>query len=371
MFGTYPPDRDGGAGFLGRYSAALAEAGARVHVITTMQEGRVERLDDGNGVVVHRVVADWRLRSARETLRRVTPILQQERIDVVHVFFPDAIFQAQYQVPILIGIRSVPLVTTFWNLGIGRRSPMRIRAEAVALLARSSVVTSHDPLYLRALQHLVGWARPVRWLPVGSNIALSPSGPREELRRKLGLPDDTPLLSYFGYLDFTRGAEDLYTALAMLRRSQDVRLVMVGGAARDVAYKHEAERRGLGGAVIWTGFLPEQDAADALAATDLCVLPYRRNSIGRSALAAALTLGVPTVLGGVPSGIAPLVPDEHVALVPPGDTDQLAAMIASLLRDPVRRAQLGAGGREAASFFAWDRIAAAGLGVYREVIQER
>jgi D-inositol-3-phosphate glycosyltransferase len=166
--------------------------------------------------------------------------------------------------------------------------------------------------------------------------------------------------------------EDLFGALAGLRREADVRLLMVGATGEhEPAYRRLAELLGVDDAVRWTGYLPAPEAADVLAAVDLCVLPYRRNSLGRSALAAALELGVPTVLGGVPGGVAPLRPGEHIALVPPGDAVALETTLSRLLRDGHRRASLAAGARRASRLFAWPRIAATALGVYRQAVTYR
>ena len=52
---------------------------------------------------------------------------------------------------------------------------------------------------------------------------------------------------------------------------------------------------------------------------------------------------VATSVGGVPDLVGDGV---HGLLVPPGDPDALAATLAMLLRDPERRAALGAAGRE-------------------------
>lgn len=369
--GTFPPDRTGGADFVARFAPALAALGPHVHVITSAHGGP-EQESYGDGVTVHRAIGDWTLSdNGRKALRRVNELLRRERADIVHVLFPDSVLQATYQVPAGIGLGRLPLVTTFWNIGLGRRSPLRIKLEAAALLGRSAVLTSHDPSYLTALQRITGWAKPVRWLPVGTNIAPEARRARNAVRRELGLRD-APCLGYFGQLDFTRGIEDLLEALARVRRDGiPARLVMLGGAdsARYERYRELCDRLGLEDAVAWTPYLEAQRAAEVLASVDLCVLPYRRNSLGRSALVAALQLGVPTLLAGTPRGVAPLVPGQDVELVPPGDTGRLAGEIARLLGDQERRDRLAAGARKASAHFAWPRIAETALGVYREALE--
>ncbi len=371
MFGTFPPEQNGGADFVARFAPALAERGTRVHVITSTGMGP-KRESFSENVTVHRTVDDWTLaENGRKTLRRVNELLRSEGVDIVHVLFPDSVLQATYQLPAAIGLRHVPLVTTFWNLGLGRRSPLRIKLEALALIGRSAALTSHDPGYLSALRRIAGRVKPVHWLPVGTNIAPEARRGPNAVRRELGLRY-VPCLGYFGQLDFTRGVEDLFEALGHVRRGGiDARLVMLGGAdsARFESYRALAERLGLGDAVVWTPYLGAQQAAEVLSAVDLCVLPYRRNSLGRSALAAALQLGVPTVLAGTPERVAPLVPGRDVELVPPGEPGELAAAISSLLDDAERRQRLAAGASEAARLFAWPRIADAALGIYRKTLE--
>jgi 1,2-diacylglycerol 3-alpha-glucosyltransferase len=373
VFGTFPPDRDGGADFVARFAPALAAQGARVHVVTSTGGGP-DRERFGENVTVHRAVGDWRMSErGREALRDVNELLRSEGVEIVHVLFPHSDLHGSYQLPAAIGLRHIPLVTTFWNLSLGRRSPLTLKLEALGLLARSAVLTSHDPGYLSALRRIAAGQKPVHWLPVGSNIAEETRRAPGAVRRELGLRD-VPVLVYFGHLDFTRGIEDLFGALASLRRGgSDARLIMLGGAdsVRSDNYRRLGERLGIGDAVVWTPYVGAQQAAELLAAADLCVLPYRRNSLGRSAVAAALRLGVPTVLAGSPDRVAPLVPGRHVELVRPGAPMELGAAVARLLDDPERRERLAAGAREAARLFAWPRIAEAALGVYRQAISRR
>jgi glycosyltransferase involved in cell wall biosynthesis len=372
VFGTFPPERNGGADFVARFSDALAEHGAVPNVLTSPSPGAPEREELDSGVIVHRVVDEWALSSsARKAVRRIDELLVAERVDVLHVFFPDSVLQSRYQVPAALGLGRIPLVTTFWNLGLGRRSPAAIKLEALALLARSAVLTSHDPRYLRALRLGAGWARPVHWLPVGTNLDRPAGRDAAAVRARLGV-GDAALLGYFGHLDFTRGIEDLFQALALLRRRRDVRLAMIGATGeRGGRYRSLARELGIDGAVVWTGYLPAADAADTLAAVDLCVLPYRRNSLGRSALAAAFAVGAPTILGGSPAGIAPLRPGKHVELVAPGDSERLATLVGELLDDPGRRSRLSAGAQSASRLFAWPRIAMSAVSLYREATSRK
>ena len=367
-FGSFPPQRNGGSDFVARFSSELAATGATVHVLTS-SSAAPERETFCDGVTVHRIVDNWHLRGGHASLRRMRAVIEDEDVDVVHVLFPDSEVQGAYQLPALVGRGRIPLVTTFWNLGLGRRSPAPLRLESLALLARSAVLSSHDPLYLAALRRITLGVKPVHWLPVGSNFEHAGSRTRR---------DDRIVLGFFGKLDFTRGVDTLFEAIAQLDRP-GVRLIMLGSAGQPERYATDPrtlaeferlralpERLGIADAVSWTDFLSDESVPDALADLDICVLPYRRNSLGRSALAAALAAGVPVVLGGSPEGVAPLRDGEHIALVPPDDPKALAQTIRTLVDDPDARAMLSAGARRAASHFAWPEIARHALELYRE-----
>ena len=365
-FGTFPPERNGGSDFVARFAPALAAAGCDVHVFTSPAAGAPELEQPRHGVTVHRLVQDWSWPGGRESLRRLDDVLRAVEAQVVHVFFPDSVVGRRYQLVSLIGRGRLPLVTTFWNLGLGRRSPLPLRLAAAGLLARSSVVSSHDPSYIAALRRLLLQRKPVRWLPVGSNFEAAE-------RRRTGGP---LTLGFFGQLDFTRGVDTLLEALALLRRPE-VKLVMLGSAGRPERYEDDGEFRrllalpatlGIAGQVEWTDYLSDEEVPQRLADLDLCVLPYRRNSLGRSALAAALAAGTPVVLGGRADRIGPLVAGRDVALVAPDDAAGLAAELARLIDDSDERKRLAAAARQAASLFSWERIARDALALYREAL---
>jgi glycosyltransferase involved in cell wall biosynthesis len=329
-------------------------------------------------VVVHRVVRDWSpSRRGLGDLRHVDRILKEADVRVLHVLFPDSVNQGSYQLPALLGIGRIPLVATWWNLGLGRHSPMAVRAQSLALLLRARVLTSHDPSYLGVLRR-TALRRPVEWLPVGNNLsAATPVPDRAEARRSLELDEGPLWLGFFGQLDPTRGVEDLFASLQAVRREHDVRLVMIGSAGRPERYHADPQSAaylqhvrslpsalGVEDAVQWTGYLSDDDVIRAFRAIDICVLPYRRNSIGRSALATALETGTPTVLAGTPAGIAPLRPEEHVALVPRRDPTALGATLTRLVEDRGERERLHLGALAGAEFFSWDHVADRAASIY-------
>jgi glycosyltransferase involved in cell wall biosynthesis len=109
------------------------------------------------------------------------------------------------------------------------------------------------------------------------------------------------------------------------------------------------------------------DIAELLAAADLAVLPSRWEA--RSVPAQeALRLGVPlvaTAVGGVPELVG-----DAAELVPYGNAEALARVVARLLGDPAARERMAAAGRvQAASWPTEDDTIAQVLSVYDELTQ--
>ena len=100
------------------------------NVLTSYRELETVESTPAN-VSVHRIIDNWTLMHGRASLERANRIIEREGIDVLHVLFPDSVISHEYELPALIGFNRVPLVTTFWNIGLGRKSPGRTRLESL------------------------------------------------------------------------------------------------------------------------------------------------------------------------------------------------------------------------------------------------
>ena len=110
------------------------------------------------------------------------------------------------------------------------------------------------------------------------------------------------------------------------------------------------------------------DVSDVIAAADLMVLPSVAEAFGL-AITEALYLGTPVVatrVGGIPEIIRD---DTDGLLVPPADSEALAAVVAGLLNDPVALARLAGAGRDAVQErFRFEDMVCAYEGVYDELL---
>jgi glycosyltransferase involved in cell wall biosynthesis len=186
------------------------------------------------------------------------------------------------------------------------------------------------------------------------------------------------LLAYFGFLNQSKGGEELVRALdSLVRRGYDAYLLMIGGQVGDVdptnrAYAEQVrsliQKRGLAKRVHWTGHTSPKEVSANLLAADVMVMPYRDGvSFRRTTFIAALSHGCPVVTTHPAVPLTELRDGENVLLVPPRDVESLARAIARLADDADLRARLSANARTLGHQFDWKQIARQTLEVYQTV----
>jgi glycosyltransferase involved in cell wall biosynthesis len=155
-----------------------------------------------------------------------------------------------------------------------------------------------------------------------------------------------------------KGYDDLLAALALLPSELAWRLVHIGGGDLTARLRSLAARLGLAPRIAWRGALAQPEVLDAYRQADLFVLAAKVTGDGdRDGLPNVLMEAQSQRLACLAtrvSGIPELIEDGATGvLVPPGNPPALARALAGLIRDPARRAALGAAGeRRVRSFFA-------------------
>jgi glycosyltransferase involved in cell wall biosynthesis len=376
--GEYPPAQGGVGDFTRELGRAFVELGHQVHVIT----GKSQDPDPkprSSGVTVHRVVEAW----GWGCWRQVLALAEALGLDVLNLQYQAAAYRMHPAINFVPRRQRRPPVTvTFHDLKVPYLFPKAgpLRWQAVRMLAHRAdgVIVTNQEDYLR----LEGEILPARLslIPIGSNIpaAPPPGYDRDAGRARWGVGPDDLLMGYFGFLNESKGGEELVQALAILvDRGTPAHLLMVGGrvgssdpANRAYAARVENLIAGLGLAerVHWTGYTCPEEVSAALLATDVCILPYRDGvSFRRGTLHACLVHGRAIVT------TRPLVPlpevrdGDNMLLVEPRDAEGLAEAVARLAADRTLRARLAAGAAALAAEFAWERIARHTLVFYRRL----
>jgi glycosyltransferase involved in cell wall biosynthesis len=279
-----------------------------------------------------------------------------------------------------------PVAVTFHDLKVPYLFPKagRLRWWVVRVLARraDAVIVTNREDYLR-LEDEIDRHR-LSLIPIGSNIHPSPPAgyDRDAERARWGIEPEDLLLGYFGFLNESKGGEELVRALHLLvEQDLPAHLLKVGGrvGTSDPTNRACAEKMegliadlGLTQRVRWTGYASPPEVSAALLATDICVLPYRDGvSFRRGTLLACLAHGraIVTTRPAVP--LPEVENRKNMLLVEPQDAEGLARAVAQASADPNLRAQLQEGAKALAAEFTWERIARRTVTLFRELLDAR
>ena len=240
-----------------------------------------------------------------------------------------------------------------WGTGLDRPLPRRAIGAAVA--ARNRVLRDADAFVaMSRLIHdeiVAAGVSPerVRHIPHGVDMdRFRPATPEEkaELRRRLGLPADALIVTFTGRLLRGKGLETLVAAFAL--QKPPAHLVIVGsGTGQALSVEDEIRERvargDLAGRVTMTGRV--ESVEDCLRASDVFAFPSVFEGLGLS-LIEAQACGLACVASRT-GGIVDVIEDgRNGLLVTPGQANDLAAALRSLLSENGRRLALGAAARE-------------------------
>lgn len=194
---------------------------------------------------------------------------------------------------------------------------------------------------------------------VGNGVAL------EKIRR--ARPGSRSEVVFIGRLIEDKGVELLLAALALLDgRSPPVKGRIVGDGPHRSRLEALAAQLGLGDRVRFLGHVDDAALLRHLKGAHMMVLPSVREGFAIAVVEAQAAGVVPIVVRSAHSAATELVQDGVNGLTCDPEPASLAACIATLLEDPVRRAAMAAAGRRSASGRDWDVIAEEMERVYLE-----
>jgi len=201
-------------------------------------------------------------------------------------------------------------------------------------------------------------------------LRFSPAPDRGQVRRRLGLPETSPLLLTVRRLSPRMGLEELVRAMVRVEQAHPEALLLVGGNGQ-LRGRLEQLIAELGlRRTRLLGYIPDQDLPAYYQASDLFIMPsLALEGFGLSTLE-ALACGVPvlgTPVGGTPEILSEVLPEFVLTGTGP---EALAAGILEklpLLPDPGLSQRV----RRYAERFSWDRITDAVEGLFSEIIASR
>jgi glycosyltransferase involved in cell wall biosynthesis len=206
-------------------------------------------------------------------------------------------------------------------------------------------------------------------VPYGVDSKFAPRPAREDLAERWGLRGRQVVL-FFGGLKPRKNLEillDVWTTVAPAH--PDARLLVAGGGALLGELRGRAERLGLAGSVVFTGYVPEAEKADYFNLADVFFFPSAMEGFGLS-VGEAMSSGLPVVAsdrGSIPE----LVVDGEGGFVSdPIDKARFGERLRLLLGDAALRRKLGqANAARIEEGFRWERCVDGTRRVYEATLE--
>jgi glycosyltransferase EpsF len=170
-----------------------------------------------------------------------------------------------------------------------------------------------------------------------------PAGARGLFRRSLGIPEPAPVCLHVGsFFEQKNHAGVIHVFERVVRDVPDAHLVLVGDGPLRKSIEMMIRDRGLEDRVLLLGL--RDDVSAMMSHSDIFIFPSLHEGFPLVALEASAA-GLPVVGSRIP-GLAEAVEDGVTGLLfDTHDVEAMAAAAGGLLKDPSRRASMGAAGR--------------------------
>lgn len=209
-------------------------------------------------------------------------------------------------------------------------------------------------------------------VPAGVPAALPAPTGGAAFRERFGL-GSRRVLTLFGFISPNKGYELTLDILPDL--PDDVIFVIAGGARTDdhAPYQQGLEARiqndpRLKNRVVITGFLSEEEIAEAMAASDMVLVPHTQATNSYSIML-PMTHGKTLLTSDLPTFREIWERIECLEMFRAGDAADYRAKLLALLGDDARREKLAANAKKYAARYSWPKVAASTVRVYKAAIQ--
>lgn len=344
---TYPPDVNGAARFTERLATGLASRGHEVHMIAPSTTGR-PLVEDRDGVIVHRLrsqhyplVDQFMICMPWFASPAIKKILQEVQPDVVHIqgHFLIGRYAAKHATAM-----GIPLVATnhFMPENLVELVPMPRKAQRkVSDIAwwdfartyrKARIITAPTPRAIELLEQRANL----------TGLAISCGIDRDayENASRTAEHDAIPTVLFVGRLDQEKRVGELIKAAAKMPKDLKFRVEIVGDGSYREEWKKLTHDLQLDELVTFRGFIDDDELLKAYGHCDVFVMP------GVAELQSLVTLeamsaGKPVIAANAMALPHLVHPGENGFLFEPGDVDELAEHLLTLLRDPDLRARMG------------------------------
>ncbi len=339
--------------FVERHVALQRQAGWRITVLAP----------DGGHSLWQRWLAYGRV------VAQAGRMLLTGRFDLVHAHYP---FPAGLIGLVLSWVWRKPLVVTSHGYYVSNAAQVGglARWATRLVLRRADRIIAVSSSHKEELLAVVGRSLTDRIECIDMGVWLPPRIPtRNEARAALGVPAETRLIVFIGYLIQRKGVDLLLMAAAALQeKGYDFQLVVGGSGVEETPLRRQAVRSGVADRVQFLGLTPHAEVYAWFTAADIAVVPSRAEPFGLTVLE-AMACGAAVVAADV-GGLQQTVQAGYNGLLfAVEDVAGLTAALERLLQEPETRQQLAAAGRLTAAEYDLRRKATAVATIYQRLLQ--
>jgi len=367
-------DRGGSADLLLKLAAAQRERGCEVAVISGRTVDPVADCQEYHrqtGIKIEfidclqREINPW---LDLQALWRLFRLLRQRRPEIVHLHTAKAGFVGRLAARAA-GLKGV-VYTTHGHIFHGYFNRLKtaifIRMEQLAAACGGLITTLSEMEKQDFVCRRIAPAAQIIPVPNGLDLAPFSAAQRGNVRREIGLDDETPVVAWVGRFEPVKGPEIFLQVCRQLHRQYGSRLkaLMAGDGALNEKIHQERELLGLNDFLLLPGF--RQDIVSLFTDLDLLVVTSINEGFGMVILE-AMAAGKPVVAHDV-GGIAELVVDGETGfLVPAGDVDAICSRLDQLLNDRELYEAMSQAARRQATAYSLSAMADRFEAIYQQV----
>ncbi len=398
--GSYRPDQDGVADYLEKFRHHLARRNISTEIITTHDSAQAVAAP-----AVHGALSEWKLRQLLPLVRKilVTPT------DILHIQHAAGSYRFErpvFLLPLLlrmVGYRR-PIVTTAHEYGWwewepdwfpsswleslkqwGQKRVWWDREDGFLLTGSDAIITTNENITAIMRERLPTLHHRMHTIPIAANLTVAPidkADARQQLRQNCGWPEDSQVVTFFGFLHPIKGIEPLVQGFCqVVNRFPNARLLLMGGVEtlalggqKATKYWQKVQQQvqdlNLTAHVHCTGYIDAEQASRYLSGSDLGVLPFNPGvSLKSGSLLAMLAHRLPTIATCTHETDQVLTEQCVVAPVTtPRAARPLTEAINALMDNPTEQQRLREAGHAFGQPFTWDSITNRHQVIYQQLL---
>jgi glycosyltransferase involved in cell wall biosynthesis len=347
----YPPMIGGVPTLAHSLATDLAERGHHIEVAApspTVRDGySVEK-----GVPVHRFASfEWpAYQGQRISFRpflRMRTLIRMLNPDIIHIHSPIVLGSLAQMLglrmfkPIIatnhfLPVNMHPALTSHWL--VGKCISQVAYAYLTGFYNRCTYVTAPTPTALNLLREH-GLLAPSSAISNGIDLRTCTPGPREPyLRQRLHLPEELPLVLHVNRLSKEKRIEVLLHSIP--RMQSEAHFVLAGAGPEERSLRKLSEELGIIRRVSFLGYVEDEDLLALRRESSIFTIASEAELQSLSTME-AMACGLPVVAANACALPELVHHHENGMLFTPGQSDELAYLLDTLLQDEKRRGRMG------------------------------